>query len=106
VQGKRRRVLKYYNRRQSGLSCVCLLMQVQGQSEGQRGTGIPRAQSMHRYKESKLERDNPDETFGSTSQEPEAGGHVEMCRYVLPKPTLNTGCFKISSWTTIQPIKI
>ena len=41
----------------------------------------------------------------SMSQEPEADGNVEMCRHVLPKPTWNTGCIKISSWTTIHRIK-
>ena len=42
----------------------------------------------------------------SMSQEPEADGNVEMSRHVLPKPTWNAGCIKISSWTTIQPIKM
>jgi uncharacterized protein with von Willebrand factor type A (vWA) domain len=42
----------------------------------------------------------------SMSQEPDAGGNVEMCRHVLPKPTWNAGCIKISSWTTIKHIKV
>jgi hypothetical protein len=42
----------------------------------------------------------------SMSQEPEAGGNVEMCRHVLPKPTWSAGCIKISSWTTIKHIKV
>jgi hypothetical protein len=41
----------------------------------------------------------------STSQEPEAGGNVEMCRHVLPKPTWNAGCITMSSWTTIKHIR-
>jgi hypothetical protein len=50
--------------------------------------------------------------LGGMSQEPEAGGNMEiggnmeMCRYVLPKPSWNAGCIKISSWTTIKHIKV
>ena len=42
----------------------------------------------------------------STSQEPEAGGNVEMCLHVLPKLTWSAGCIKISSWTTIKHMKV
>jgi hypothetical protein len=42
----------------------------------------------------------------STLREPEAGGNVDMCWHVLPKPIWNAGCIKISSWTTIQHIKV
>jgi hypothetical protein len=42
----------------------------------------------------------------SMSQEPEAGGNVEMCQHVLPKQTWNAGCIKISSWTTIKHIRV
>jgi hypothetical protein len=40
------------------------------------------------------------------SQEPEAGGNVEMCRHVLSILTWSAGCSKISSWTTIKHIKV
>jgi hypothetical protein len=42
----------------------------------------------------------------SMSQEPEVGENVKMCQHVLPKPTLNAGCIKISSWTIIRHIKV
>ena len=77
-------------RKQAGLYLL------QGQSEGRVGARNPNVIEI-------AEKRHLEE---STSQEPEAGGNVEMCRHVLPKLTWGAGCITMSSWTTIKHIKL
>ena len=85
MQSRRRKVKKRYTRTKTGLSDARTIQRTKGNRHsgstveaslrvGARNLDVQKiAEKMH------LE--------DSMSQEPEVGGNVEMCRYVLPKPT-------------------